>query len=161
MLYRHTTGKKELVYTDLHVKMANLDQIRILQLIRDWFYWPKLEDDVRHFVSKVYSWFSWNQKVTHSISCTNATFIIFSTIWIDWNRLLHLDNCSGGFVQVYTTTNISAKAAADCLYDYFMLRYGIPGKVLHDQGKQFENSLFARISKLCGIKRWWTTPCHP
>ena len=35
--------------------MANLDRNRTLPLIRDQFYWPKLEDDVRHSLSKVYS----------------------------------------------------------------------------------------------------------
>ena len=88
--------------------------------------------------------------------------------------ILHLDTCIGGcqyllaltdhflrFVQVYVTTNKSAKIAADFLYNDFMFRYRIPGKILHDQGEEFENSLFAQLNKLCGIKRSRTTPYHP
>ena len=35
--------------------MEHLGHNRTLQLIRHRFYWPKIEDDVRHFVSKVCS----------------------------------------------------------------------------------------------------------
>ena len=87
---------------------------------------------------------------------------------------LHLDPCSGGyqyllvliyhfphFELVYVTTNKAAKTAANRLYNDFMLRYGTPGKILHDQGNEFENSLFAQLSKICGIKRLRATPYHP
>ena len=87
---------------------------------------------------------------------------------------LHLDTCSGGyqyllvltdnfskFVQVYPTTNKSAKTAADRLYNDFMLKYGLPGKILHDQGREFECNLFSQLSKYCSIKRLRTTPYHP
>ena len=87
---------------------------------------------------------------------------------------LHLDTCSGGyqyllvltdnfskFVQVYPTTNKSAKTAADRLYNYFMLKYGLPGKILHDQGREFECNLFSQLSKYFSIKRLRTTSYHP
>ena len=58
VLFRYTTDKQQLVlpkliplvFTELHVKMGHLGQGRTLQLMRDRFYWPKMEDDVRHFV---------------------------------------------------------------------------------------------------------------
>ena len=33
-----------------------------------------------------------------------------------------------------------------------MMRYGILEKLLGDRGREFENELFQRLSKLCGIK---------
>ena len=78
----------------------------------------------------------------------------------------HLDPCSGGyeyllvitdhftrFVQVYETTNRSARTTAEKLYNDFMMRYGIPEKLLSDRGTEFENELFQRLSKLRGIKK--------
>ena len=86
----------------------------------------------------------------------------------------HLDPCSGGyeyllvitdhftrFVQVYETTNRSARTTAEKLYNDFMMRYGIPEKLLSDRGTEFENELFQRLSKLRGIKKIRTTPYHP
>ena len=49
----------------------------------------------------------------------------------------------------------------DRVYNDLMLRYRIPGKMLHDQGKEFENSPFVQLSKLCGIKCSRTTSYHP
>ena len=79
---------------------------------------------------------------------------------------LHLDQCSGGFqyilviadnfsrfAQAYPTRNKEAKAAAEKLYNDFILRFGIPGSILHDQGRESENGLFKHLSKLCSIQR--------
>ena len=65
------------------------------------------------------------------------------------------------FVEFYATTNKSPQTAVDHLYNNFMLIYGTPGKILADQGKRFEDSLFALISKLCGMKRLEAAQYHP
>ena len=60
---------------------------------------------------------------------------------------LHLDPCGGGyeyllvttdrftgFTQTYPTANKKTKTAAEKLYSHLMLRFGLPDKILHDQG---------------------------
>ena len=65
------------------------------------------------------------------------------------------------FTQVYATRNKEGKTAADCLCDDFMPHFGIPGKVLHDQGKEFDSDLLKQLAQLYNIKRLRTSPYHP
>ena len=52
------------------------------------------------------------------------------------------------FVQAYPTRNKSPKIAATHLYDDFINRFGLPARILYDQGKEFENDLFRHIQKV-------------
>lgn len=56
VLYRHTTDKKNWFppkkktdNTSFHRATGHLGQDCTLQLVKDQFYQPKMEDDVRHF----------------------------------------------------------------------------------------------------------------
>ena len=70
-------------------------------------------------------------------------------------NFLHLDTCTGGyqyllvivvnfsrFAHDYPTCSKEPKRAAEKLYNYFILRFGLPSSILQDQGKEYENSLF-------------------
>ena len=56
---------------------------------------------------------------------------------------------------------MSSTTAADRLYNDFVLRLGFPSKILHDQGREFENKLLQRLHKLSGVTRLRTTTNHP
>ena len=64
------------------------------------------------------------------------------------------------YTQVYPTRNKEVKTPATKLFNDYILRFGTPGKILHNQGREFENKLFTHLSKLCNIKRLGTTPYH-
>ena len=49
------------------------------------------------------------------------------------------------YAQAYPTRNKSALTAAKRLYGDFVLRYGLPGRIMHDQGGEFENLLFKEL----------------
>ena len=162
-----------IVYKELHQNMGHLGADRVVQLARGRFYWPNMERDVTHFVTNECSCLKQRRPSQpapaplYHITTTSP----FELISIDY---LHLDKCLGGykyilvivdhftwFAQAYPMRNKSSTTAAEKLYNDFILRFGFPAHILHDQGKEFENRLFHQIQKLTGIQPLRTTPYHP
>ena len=153
--------------------MGHLGAERVLQLARERFYWPYMQRDITHFVTRVAAVSNNGDQISQhgpplQPVLTNTPFELIS---IDY---LHLEKSSGGheyilvivdhftrFAQAYPTRNKSARTAADKLYNDFMLRFGFPARILHDQGREFENKLFHQLQQLCGMIRSRTTPYHP
>ena len=164
---------RSLIYRELHDKMGHLGVDRVTHLARERVFWPKMESDIEHYVTNVCRCLK--QRRPHQKKRAPLQSITSSSpmdlISIDF---VHLETSSGGyeyiltivdhfsrFLQAYATKDKSAKTAARHLYQDFIPRFGIPARLLHDQGKEFENGLFHHLEKLCGITRSRTTPYHP
>ena len=164
---------KSLVFKELLVDMGHVGYDRTVKLIKERFFWPKMYDAVKYLVTRICKWIK--DKSPNTLRQAPLKTIPSSSpmelIGLDF---LHLDTCTGGFQyllvitdhftrcnQVYPTRHEKARTVTAKLFNDYILRFGTTGKILHDQGREFENKLFTQLSKLCKIKRLCTTPYHP
>ena len=164
---------KPLVYNELHVNMGHLGIDRTTELIKSRFYWPLMDDDIKYFVTKICPFV--RRKNPHIIKAAAMQSISTSEpLEIISMDFLHLDKSSGGyqyllvvtdlftkFTQFYVTRNKEGKTAEQRFYNDFILKFGLPRNLLHDQGKEFDNNLFKHLPRFCNIKRIRTSLYHP
>ncbi|KAL1276335.1 hypothetical protein QQF64_035958 [Cirrhinus molitorella] len=153
----------KLVYKELHEDMGHLGAEKVLTLIRDRFYWAHMQREVDHHVTLVCSCLRSKHpnRVTRAPLTNITTTYPFELVSIDF---LHLETCKSGyenilvvmdhftwFAQAYACRNKSAKTAAEKVFGDFVLKFGFPTKLHHDQGKEFDNKLFAKLQEYSGV----------
>ena len=56
------------------------------------------------------------------------------------------------YAQAYVTKTQATQMTAKTLWDKFIVHYGLPEKILMDQGRNFESQLVADLCKVMGIQ---------
>ncbi len=62
---------------------------------------------------------------------------------------------------VIPTANQKARTVAKCLWENFIVCYGIPEHLHTDRGSDFESKLIKELCQLTGMEKTQTTPYHP
>ena len=55
----------------------------------------------------------------------------------------------------------TAKCTGQNLWDKFIVHYGLPEKILTDQGHNFESNLLKALCEIVQVKKIWTSGYHP
>ena len=65
------------------------------------------------------------------------------------------------YAQVYVTRTQTTQTTAETLWDKFIVHYGLPKKILSDQGQNSESQLVADLYTLMGVQKIQTSLYHP
>ena len=164
---------RELIYKALHNDMGHLGAERVLQLARSRVFWPKMQSDVEEYTQKrcrcLIQKRIRQQQVAPLVSIHSTTPM--ELVSIDF---LKLEKSTGGYeyillvvdhftryAQAFPSKNKSALTAAKHLFNDFILKFGLPARILSDQGTEFNNKLFRELENFCGVVKNRTTPYHP
>ena len=65
------------------------------------------------------------------------------------------------YVQAIVTSLQTAKCTPQNLWDKFIVHYGLPEKILTDQGRNFDSDLLKALYKIAQVKKIRTSGYHP
>ena len=163
----------EMVYAELHQKLGHVGVEKVFDLAQRRFYWPRMFADIKNFIQKKCRCVVNKQPNVKDKAPLHpiAAQYPFEMLSMDY---IELDKCKGGykyglvvvdhftrFCQFYATKTKSSQAAAAKIYNEFILQWGFPVRIHHDQGGEFNSKLFKELHRLSGIKSSNTTPYYP
>lgn len=166
---------RQLILNDFHILPTggHAGISRMYNRIKKYYFWKGLHKSVESFVKRCDDC----QRYKHSIpdiqplSITTTAAVAFEKISLDLmgplavdiqgNRYILTIQCDlSKYVEAYPIENKEAETVAKAFVNNFILRYGIPNTVLHDQGTEFMSSVFSEACKILGIKQLHSTSYH-
>ena len=158
-----------------HDNMGHLGIERKTSLLRDWFYWPSILEDIEHHVKTCPRCLRFKTQPEKAelnpIIATRPLELVhidYLTIKAPINsksdkdiNILVVTNHFTRQAQAYVTSSQKAPVVARTLWDNFFVHYRFPEKILSDQGWNFESLLISELCELTQIKKLRTTRYRP
>ena len=157
--------------TVCHEDYGHLGMDRVLVLLQERYFWPKMSDDVRKYIRQCDRCMRFKKRKEQT-----ELFPITATYPLE---LIHLDFLSIGgkedrmknvlvvtdhftrYAQCYVTKNQTALTVANELVNKYFTNFGWPDKILTDRGTSFENELFHSICQMAKIRKLRTGSYRP
>ena len=163
---------REVALKFVHDKMGHLGRYRTLELLRERYYWPGMQQAVVNYITKCGRCLRRKDLYPQRAMLVNTeTSQPMELVCIDF---LKLEKSKGGienvlvvtdhftkYAQAYPTTNQTARTSAKVLFERFFVHYGFPSRIHSDQGRNFESKLIEELCHLTGTQKSQTTPYHP
>jgi transposase InsO family protein len=165
-------SKRRMVFDLAHGNMGHLGRDRVIEILRDRFYWPQMFANVESWVKSCDRCLRRNKSrkmdraPLHPISSSQPMEIVcmdylgLETSVGGYNSILVLTDHFTRFAMAVPTKNQTALTTAKCLVDLFVKHYGLPLRLHSDRGPQFESKVIAELCQLLGIEKSHTTPYH-
>ena len=144
-----------------------------LRDIRRRYVWSRMAADVKSFCRSCIS--CQRSKVTRHTRSPLAPLPMpdhrFSALHLDLvgplppseghSYLLTVIDRFSRWVEAIPLVTMTAHACAMALLRHWVARFGVPGSIVTDRGRQFTSSLWSELSSLLGVAHNQTTAYHP
>ena len=153
---------------------AHLGYLKTLDRIRQRFYWPNMQRDIRNYVLSCE--FCNKRKFRRhpkfgKMGRVQGKFP-FDVIGVDILGPLKKSHNGNKYivvfidyftkmVEAFAIPDMEATTIAKLLLNEVVFRYGAPSKILSDKGSQFTSQLLKDLSTFIQTKKIFTTPYHP
>lgn len=185
VLYRRRRDNEDLLYQlvlpeelrpmvlkSLHDDMGHMGIERTLDLVRTRFYWPKMAMDVEQKIKTCGRCVRRKAlperaaplvsiKTSRPLELLCMDFLSLEPDSSNTRDILVLTDHFTKFTVAIPTPNQKARTVAKCLWENFIVYYGIPERIHTDQGQDFESKLIKEFCEVAGIQKSRTTPYHP
>lgn len=163
---------RPVVLQHLHDDMGHMGVERTLDLIRSRFYWPRMATDVERKVQtcdRCVRRKALPEKAAPLVNVLTSrplelVCIDFLSIEPDSRNkqdVLVITDHFTKYAVAVPTQDQKARTVAKCLWDVFIVHYGLPERLHSDQGADFESHLVKELCALAGIQKCRTSPYHP
>jgi hypothetical protein len=159
----------------VHETFAHIGTNKTLQMIKEDYYWPNMDFDVRLFISSCR--YCSERKVKRMGKRNIGTAVLesnypFQKISLDITGPLPcgphgeqyilgiIDNFSR-FVSLVPLRRATAEAVARVLYENWITLFGVPDVIHSDRGTEFENQLILNLCQFLGIRKSRSSPYYP
>ncbi|XP_041837251.1 uncharacterized protein LOC121637270 [Melanotaenia boesemani] len=160
------------VLKSVHDDSGHLGVDRIIDMVKDRFYWPKMASDISQYIKDCGRCVA-RKTLPHRAACLkqmtssgplDLVCIDFLSIEPDatgiTNVLVVTDHFTR-YAQAFVTRDQKATTVAKVLVEKFFVHYGLPSRIHSDQGRDFESRLIKEFLGMLGIKKSRTSPYHP
>ena len=160
------------VLTSLHDDMGHMGVERTLDLVRSRFFWPRMAVEVEKKIKTCDRCVRRkalperaaplvNIRTSRPLELLCMDYLTLEADKSNTKDILVLTDHFTKYALAFPTANQKAKTVAKCLWENFIVQYGIPERLHTDQGRDFESHLIRELCDIAGIQKTRTTPYHP
>lgn len=165
---------KENVLEQLHDRAGHLGRHKTMEKVKQRFYWPGYEDDIKFWIQNCLQCQQRNPPVPLPQAPMETIQVNYPFEKISWDIMGPLPVTHDGnkyilvvtdlftkWVEAFPLKETSSVTLAKVLVDEVICRFGVPKSIHSDQGANFCSEVIVTMCKMLNIERTQTSAYHP
>ena len=161
---------ERLLSRDAKMRLGHLGLECMLDLMHDRFFWPHMDVQAKEHIGKCCLCLAFKARqpkaslknivATHPLELVHLDFLCQEPGKGQEENVLVITDHFTRYAQAFVTRTQTVQTMVKTLWDKFIVHYGLPKKILTDQGRNFESQLVADLCELMGVQKIQTSPYH-